>query len=163
MDRETITTIVAVLALILSVYNAIKEYFASRASLNVAPFFYDELDKASLAGQWHKGPLRALGISILNSGGAPLTIEEVGFTDGKLGAVVIQPVTKDSGSFPRTLAKREKLRVYLSEADLESFRISESWRAYAKTSCGIKALAGERSSKEVADYFAKLRALKREG
>lgn len=129
---DGITLSIAVLGAGLGVINTLRLIYRDRVKLKVVP------KRAIPVGKMIDKRIR-LCIDVTNLSTFPLTITEVGVlyhgTDKR--GVVVNPVIRDGGGFPRKLEPRTSLTTYMRPEALEQTDGHLVKLAYASTDCGV--------------------------
>lgn len=144
---ETVTFLVALLAVVLGIFNTWYLFKSARFRLKVVPkLCFDMQGGRYLAIDWDEQvqQLRAAGapsrwgIEVVNLNGFAVTIDEIGFSDntddGQMA--MVDPEISRRKRWPVRLKPREKVMYYSTDGmDLPKTVLANP-RAYAKTDCG---------------------------
>lgn len=149
--QEIITTLAAVIGILLGIYNFIHARSAERVRLRIIP------KATSFKGSDHNGrdvyihnrdrydpsnlkaPAETLSLEVINLSAFPVTIDEVGLMSfwSRNRMALITPIIKDGKPWPRELKPRENVVVEFNAPRLLSLeRIGKIRKAYATTICG---------------------------
>jgi hypothetical protein len=144
---ESVTFIVAFLAVVLGIFNTWYLFKSQRFRLKVVPkLCFDIQGGRYLAVDWDAQvqQLRAAGapsrwgIEVINLNAFAVTIDEIGFTDGTDDGLMamVDPEISRGKTWPVRLKPREKVMYYSTDGmDLPKAVLANA-RAYAKTDCG---------------------------
>jgi len=126
---QGITLVIAILGAVLGIINTWYAVDTRRVKLKVVP----KLAKFQPSNE------ESICVEIINLGGFPVTISEVGFfqigTQSRL--TIIQPITFDDGAFPRRLEPHSAFTVHTSNLIGNPFALRMISCAYAETQCGV--------------------------
>ena len=149
--KDKITSVAALVGMVLGIYNFIRARAADRVKLRVTPkassfrgndgggrdiYIYNR-DAYNLNNP--TAPPDTLSLEVINLSKFAITVDEVGLKRSwsRRRAALVTPIIRDGNPWPRKLEPRESVVVHFDSTQLLGLeRISSVKQAYASTVCG---------------------------